>query len=110
MTVAIRYVQNTMDGGDNTPSVGSTGTDSQLVAIDVTTTAGIAATANADVLKWTGSGKIKYRRSHPDGSCCPKYPHDHYIGRYRKNYQYCTFGNCNSHTSEYNNFIFVGHW
>jgi hypothetical protein len=59
MTAAIRYVQNTMDGGANTPAIGSTGTDSQLVAIDVTTTAGIAATANADVLKWTGSGKIK---------------------------------------------------
>jgi len=59
MTVSVRYVQNTMDGGANTPSIGSTGTDSQLVAIDVTTTVGIAAGANANVLQWTGSGKIK---------------------------------------------------
>lgn len=59
MTVSVRYVQNTMDGGANTPSIGSTGTDSQLVAIDVTTTAGIAAGENANVLQWTGSGKIK---------------------------------------------------
>ena len=59
MTVSVRYVKNTMDGAGNTPSIGSTGTDSQLVAIDVTTTVGIAAGANANVLQWTGSGKIK---------------------------------------------------
>ena len=60
MTSVIRYVKNTMDGGDPaSPSVSSTGSDSQLVAIDVLTTAGIAANANADVLTWTGSGKIK---------------------------------------------------
>ena len=60
MTSVIRYVKNTMDGGGGaSPAVGSTGSDSQLVAIDVYTTAGIAANANADVLTWTGSGKIK---------------------------------------------------
>jgi len=60
MTSVIRYVKNTMDGGGGAnPAVGSTGSDSQLVAIDVYTTAGIAANANADVLTWTGSGKIK---------------------------------------------------
>jgi hypothetical protein len=58
MTSVIRYVKNTMDGGGS-PSVGSTGSDSQLIAIDVFTSAGIAANANANVLTWTGSGKIK---------------------------------------------------
>ena len=58
MTSVIRYVKNTMDGGGS-PCVRSTGSDSQLIAVDVLTTAGIAAGANADVLTWTGSGKIK---------------------------------------------------
>jgi len=47
-----------MDGGGS-PCVGPTGSDCQLVAIDVFTRAGIAANANANVLTWTGSGKIK---------------------------------------------------
>ena len=59
MTSVVRYVKNTMDGGTNTPSINSTGSDYQLVAIDVLTTAGIAAGANANVLVWTGSGTIK---------------------------------------------------
>lgn len=58
MTSVIRYVKNTMDGGGS-PSVGSTGTDSQLIVVDVFTEAGIAANANADVLTWEGSGTIK---------------------------------------------------
>jgi hypothetical protein len=58
MVAVIRYVNNTMDGGGS-PCVGSTGSDCQLVAIDVFTRAGIAANTNADVLTWTGSGKIK---------------------------------------------------
>ena len=58
MTSVIRYVKNTMDGGGS-PSVGSTGTDSQLIVVDVFTEAGIAANANADVLTWEGSGRIK---------------------------------------------------
>lgn len=58
MTSVIRYVKNTMDGGGS-PHVGSTGSNSQLIAVDVLTTAGIAANANADVLTWTGSGRIK---------------------------------------------------
>ena len=58
MTSVIRYVKNTMDGGGS-PHVGSTGSDSQLIVIDVLTTAGIAANANADVLTWEGSGRIK---------------------------------------------------
>jgi hypothetical protein len=58
MVAVIRYVNNTMDGGGS-PCVGSTGSDCQLVAIDVLTRAGIAANANADVLTWTGPGKIK---------------------------------------------------
>ena len=58
MTTVIRYVKNTMDGGGS-PHVSSTGSDCQLVAIDVYTAAGIAANANANVLTWTGSGKIK---------------------------------------------------
>lgn len=60
MTSVIRYVKNTFDGGDPASCrVSSTGSDYQLVAIDVLTTAGIAANANANVLTWTGSGKIK---------------------------------------------------
>jgi hypothetical protein len=58
MTSVVRYVKKTMDGVGN-PSISSTGSDSQLVAIDVLTTAGIAAGANANVLVWAGSGKIK---------------------------------------------------
>ncbi len=58
MTTVIRYVKNTMDGGGS-PHVSSTGSDCQLVAIDVYTAAGIAANANANVLTWTGAGKIR---------------------------------------------------
>jgi hypothetical protein len=58
MVAVIRYVKNAMDGGGS-PHVGSTGSDSQLIAVDVYTTAGIAAGANADVLTWAGSGRIK---------------------------------------------------
>src|SRR3990167_6892221 len=58
MVAVIRYVKNAMDGGGS-PCVGSTGSDCQLVAIDILTRAGIAANANANVLTWTGSGKIK---------------------------------------------------
>ena len=58
MTTVIRYVKNTMDGGGS-PHVNSTGSDCQLVAIDVYTTAGIAPNANANVLTWTGAGKIR---------------------------------------------------
>jgi hypothetical protein len=60
MTSVIRYVKNTMDGGGGaSPRISSTGKDFQLVAFDVYTTAGIDADANADVLTWTGSGKIQ---------------------------------------------------
>ena len=59
MTAVIRYVTHTMDGGTNTPAVDSTGSDYQLVAFDITTTVGIAAGADADVLVWEGSGTIK---------------------------------------------------
>lgn len=58
MVAVIRYVKNTMDGGGS-PCVGSTGSDCQLVAIDVLTRTGIAADANANILTWTGPGKIK---------------------------------------------------
>jgi hypothetical protein len=58
MVAVIRYVKNTMDGGGS-PCIGSTGADCQLVAIDVFTRAGIAANSNANILTWTGSGKIK---------------------------------------------------
>ena len=59
MTAVIRYVTHTMDGGDNTPAVDSTGSDYQLVAFDITTTVGIAAGADDDVLQWQGAGTIK---------------------------------------------------
>ena len=59
MTAVIRYVTHTMDGESNTPAVDSTGFDYQLVAFNITTTVGIAAGADADVLVWEGSGTIK---------------------------------------------------
>ena len=59
MTSVIRYVQNTTTAANVNTTVGSTGGDYQLIAIDVTTAAGIAANANATVLTWTGSGQIK---------------------------------------------------
>ena len=58
MVAVIRYVRNTMDGGGS-PCVGSTGSDCQLVALDVLTRTGIAAGSSADILTWTGPGKIK---------------------------------------------------
>jgi hypothetical protein len=59
MTTVIRYVKNTTTEANVNTQVDSTGADYQLVAIDVTTAAGIAAGANANVLTWTGAGKIK---------------------------------------------------
>jgi len=59
MTTAIRYVQNTSTAANVNVAVASTGGDYQLVAFDIITTAGIAAAANANILTWTGAGKIK---------------------------------------------------
>ncbi len=59
MTSVVRFVKNTMDGGEQTPKIGSTGGDYQLIALEITTTAGIAADADADILEWSGAGKIK---------------------------------------------------
>jgi hypothetical protein len=59
MTTSIRYVQNTTPAANVNTSVASTGGDYQLVAFDITIGAGIAANANANILTWTGSGKIK---------------------------------------------------
>lgn len=58
MTVSIRYVQNTTTAANVNTEIGSNGKDCQLIAFDIKTIAGIAASANADVLTWTGSGKI----------------------------------------------------
>ena len=59
MTTAIRYVQNTSTAANVNVAVASTGGDYQLVAFDIITAAGIAAGANANILTWTGAGKIK---------------------------------------------------
>lgn len=60
MTSVVRYVRNTMDGGaPASPAIDSVGSDYELVAFDITTTAGIAQGANLNVFQWTGSGKIK---------------------------------------------------
>lgn len=59
MTTTIRYVQNTSTAANVNVNVASTGEDYQLVAFDIITTAGIAAGANANILTWTGAGKIK---------------------------------------------------
>lgn len=59
MTTAFRYVQNTVAPNAATIPIGSTGKDSQLIAFDITCTAGIAANLNANILQWTGAGKIQ---------------------------------------------------
>jgi hypothetical protein len=59
MTTTIRYVQNTSTAANVNVAVASTGGDYQLVAFDIITAAGIAAGAHANILTWTGSGKIK---------------------------------------------------
>lgn len=59
MTTSVRYVQNTSTAPNVNVAVASTGGDYQLVAFDIITAAGIAAGANANILTWTGSGKIK---------------------------------------------------
>ncbi len=59
MTSVVRYVKNTTTAPNVDTAIASTGGDYQLVAFDITTTAGIAAGANANILTWTGSGKIK---------------------------------------------------
>lgn len=59
MTSVVRYVQNTTTAANVNTNAGSTGTDYQLVVFDITTTAAIAAGANANILTWTGAGKIK---------------------------------------------------
>ena len=59
MTSVIRYVKNTSTAANVNVAVASTGGDYQLVAFDIKTTAGIAAGANANILTWTGAGKIK---------------------------------------------------
>jgi hypothetical protein len=59
MTSVVRYVNNTTTAANVNTEVASTGGDYQLVAFDITTAAGIAANANANILTWTGSGKIK---------------------------------------------------
>ena len=61
MTSVIRYVKNNIDDV-NLSSVNSTGSDYQLVAFDIVTTADIAVTdpvTSTVVLKWTGAGEIK---------------------------------------------------
>ncbi len=76
MTSVIRYVSNTSTAANVNVAVGSTGGDYQLVAFDITTTAGIAAGANANILTWTGAGKIKsiqniFIRNPDDGEVIP---------------------------------------
>ena len=58
MTMAIRYVKNNIDDV-NGASIGSTGSDYQLVAFDVTLPRGIDAGVDAVVLTWEGVGEIK---------------------------------------------------
>ena len=59
MTSVVRYVKNTTTAANVNMAVASTGGDYQLVAFDITTAAGIAANANANILTWIGAGKIK---------------------------------------------------
>lgn len=76
MTSVIRYVKSTTTAPNVNTAVGSTGSDYQLVAFDITTTAGIAAGANSNILTWTGAGKIKsiqnvFIRNPADGEVIP---------------------------------------
>ena len=59
MTAAFRYVKNTVAPDAATIPIGSTGKDSQLIAFDITCTSGILVGANANILQWTGAGKIQ---------------------------------------------------
>lgn len=59
MTTAFRYVQNTVVPNAATIPIGSTGKDSQLIAFDITCTNQIVAGGNANILQWTGAGKIQ---------------------------------------------------
>ena len=59
MTSVVIYVKNTTTAANVNVAVASTGGDYQLVAFDITTAAGIAANANANILTWIGAGKIK---------------------------------------------------
>ena len=59
MTSVVRYVKNTTTAANVNVAVASTGGDYQLIAFDITTAAGIAANANANILTWIGAGKIK---------------------------------------------------
>ena len=76
MTSVIRYVKNTSTAANVNVNVASTGGDYQLVAFDITTVAGIAAGAHANILTWTGAGKIKsilsvFVRNPDDGEVIP---------------------------------------
>ena len=76
MTTVVRHVKNTSTAANVNVAVGSTGKDYQLVAFDIKTTDGIAAGANANILTWTGSGKIKsiqnvFVRNPDDGEIMP---------------------------------------
>ena len=76
MTSVIRYVQNISTAANVNVAVGSTGKDFQLVAFDIKSTAAIAAGGNANILTWTGAGKIKsmlsvFIRNPDDGEVMP---------------------------------------
>ena len=76
MTSVIRYVKNTSTAANVNVNVASTGGDYQLVAFDIKTAAGIAGGANANILTWTGAGKIKsilsvFVRNPDDGEVIP---------------------------------------
>ena len=76
MTSVVRYVRNLSTAANVNVNVASTGGDYQLVAFDITTAARIAANANANILTWTGAGKIKsiqnvFVRNPADGEIMP---------------------------------------
>ena len=76
MTSVVRYVKNTSTAANVNVAVTSTGKDYQLIAFDITTVAGIAAGAHANMLTWTGAGKIKsilsvFVRNSDDGEVIP---------------------------------------
>ncbi len=76
MTSVVRYVKNTSTAANVNVAVTSTGKDYQLIAFDITTVAGIAAGAHANILTWIGAGKIKsilsvFVRNPDDGEVIP---------------------------------------
>lgn len=59
MTSVIRYVRNISSAPNVGIEVSSHGSDTQLIAFDITLAAGLAPATYNTILTWTGAGEIK---------------------------------------------------